>query len=273
MTTVRLILANILPDSGRPVAGSLRVMGGRIEFKIDLGGKVFPVHVDGIEANLKKKNLVELAGQGEVRFVGEYPRVLEVGFSWPEDAKYFRKFTFAINGKSLKFEDDGSGGFVLTAEASEFDFFEQSAVTEKSAGHGFVHATLFQDGSIITRATQTPSDPSKQDLADRALEKIVADLRLTKSSQKERPGGRDPMRGKIVAAFLACRSDGLTFKQAMDALCENGYGDLTFEFDRAADGYRVLDDAADAGSDDGLYKLKNLEGMFTEAGNTKKKKT
>ena len=30
---------------------------------------------------------------------------------------------------------------------------------------------------------------------------------------------------------------------------------------------------ADAGSDDGLYKLKNLEGMFTEAGNTKKKKT
>lgn len=183
---MKLILANILPGSGRPVAGSLRVMGGRIEFKIDLGCKVFPAHVDGIEASLKKKNLVELAGQGEVRFVGEDTRVLEVGFAWPEDAKYFRRFAFSINGNSLQFEDDGSGGFVLTAEAQEFDCFEQSAVTEKSAGHGFVHATLFPDGSTITRATQTPSDPSKQDLADLALEKIVGDLRQQAKSKLPR---------------------------------------------------------------------------------------
>ena len=93
------------------------------------------------------------------------------------------------------------------------------------------------------------------------------------ASKNPRPNKRDPLREKIVAAFLACRSDGLTFKQAMDALCENGHGDLTFEFDRAADGYRILDDAADAGSDEGLYKLKNLEGMFTEASNHKKKKS
>lgn len=180
---MKLILAKLLPGNGVPVAGSARVKDGRIVFKIMLDGKVHPAHVDGIEANLKKKNLLELAGQGEVRFAGEDTRVMEVGFTWPEDAKCFRRFAFAINGKSLKFENDGSGGFVLTAEAPEFDCFGQAAVAEKSAGHGFAHAALFPDGSTTTRSTQTPSDPSKQDLADLALEKIVGDLRQQAKSK------------------------------------------------------------------------------------------
>lgn len=89
------------------------------------------------------------------------------------------------------------------------------------------------------------------------------------ASKKPRPNSRDPFREKIVEALRACRSNGMTFKQAMAALCASGHDDLTFE--SIHDGYRVLDDAGEDGSDEQIYKPKNLEGMFTEAGSKKKK--
>jgi len=84
------------------------------------------------------------------------------------------------------------------------------------------------------------------------------------SAQKPRPNRRDPLRDEIVAAFRHCRIDGLTLKESMISLCNNGHSGLTFR--DMGDSYRVSRDAPDGELTVKEYSLPNLEALFTEAG-------
>lgn len=184
---MKVILARLAPGGDQPVAGSLCVDGGRIVFGIKRDGKTATAHVGDIEASSKRGGLIELSGQGAVRFTqgADGSRALEIGFFWPDDAKDFRRFAFTIKQESLRFDGDGEG-CVLVAEAPEFDCFEHAAISEKSAAGDTVHAAIFKDGSFIVRARRTPKDQAKQELADLALEKIVGDLRQQAKSKLPR---------------------------------------------------------------------------------------
>lgn len=184
---MKVILARLAPGGGTPVAGAVRVDSGRIVFGIERDGETATAHVGDIEARSKRGGLIEVSVQGAVRFTqgADGSRALETGFFWPDDAKDFRRFDFTIKQESLRFEGDGEG-YVLVAEAPEFDCFEQAAISEKSAAGDTVHAAIFKDGSFITHARQTPKDQAKQELADLALEKIVGDLRQQAKSKLPR---------------------------------------------------------------------------------------
>lgn len=74
----------------------------------------------------------------------------------------------------------------------------------------------------------------------------------------------DPLREKIISAFMQCRNDGLSLKETLASLLNNGYGALAFV--ELEENYSVTYDNPDGEPVESAYNMPSLEAMFTEAG-------